>query len=174
MSDSLATRTLTLVKSGTRGGAVTSYAPAASPPADPYVRMRLADAGGRGGVITEFAAAAERPPSYPVWLPFLPGRPVFATESARDALSPGARWPCDDRADAAMVLREVERASVAAGWEVAPRLRVAWEGGASERLVLVRERRGRVAWIVGVGERAVVQLLELPRTHLRERADVGA
>src|SRR5687767_6375512 len=98
---------------------VTEYADIPAAVADPDVRTRIAPRGDANAseIITQFVAAPQRPMTYPVSLPFVPGRGVWTTDSTTGTTPIGARWPCTDP-DA--LLAAVLDASVAEGWQVIP------------------------------------------------------
>jgi hypothetical protein len=170
MSEAAMPEALVLMTDGPWGVAVTRYAAVEPPPADPFVRRRFAAEGDVAvGVVTEYAAAPGRPPSYPAWLPFVPGRPVFTTEAGPGGMSPGARWPCGDRDEAAAVLAEVERGCLAAGWVPAAGARVSGAPAGRADRVLARDRSVRLLLAEGGAGFAVVQLLDVPDVAPGER-----
>jgi len=95
---------------------------------------------------------------------------VFTTETRDGRMSPGARWPCASREEASAVRAAVERASIEAGWVAVPALRMPAPHGPSDARVLLREDLAWVLLTADAGRGVVVQLLEVPRRVLRERA----
>jgi hypothetical protein len=170
MSEPPVDPTMVLVTRGPEGVTTTSYAPVEAPIRDPYVRRRWMGDGAGGEVITEYAAAPERPSSYPAWLPFVPARAVVTTESSPGGMSPGARWPCAARAAADAVLAALVGASERDGWTAAPSLRLPGADGVVSERVFVREAQARVLLVAEAGVPAIVQLIDVPRAMLQERA----
>ena len=93
------------------------------PTDDPYVRWRQRTVGGGPPreILTEFLPSPVRPPSYPADFPFLARRRSHTTESPARAVSPGARWPCDDPE---VILAALVETCLAEGWARMPSSRV--------------------------------------------------
>ena len=101
---------------------VTEYEEAL-PADDRYVRSRQRTVGDDPPreIVTEFLPSSVRPRTYPAGFPFLAGRASHTTESPARAVSPGARWPCDDPEP---VLAELINGCLGEGWTRLPRSRV--------------------------------------------------
>ena len=139
-----------------------------TPVADPHVRARLAPVGEEppSQVITEYTPASERPPSYPNWLPFLPGRPVFTTESPSGHVSLGARWACE-AGEVDALLAAIAEQSVEAGWAAEPAGdRIAAEPLTGTCVRLMRGDHRRLLLVSRADTLVIVQLLEVPAAAL--------
>ena len=152
------------VLDGPDGPVAVPFRRAAPPAGDPFVRDRLVDGG--GGVVTAYAPAPARPPSYPVSLPFLPGRPAWTTEVGDPAGSAGVRGRSGAPDDVAAVLAAARAACAAEGWRPARLGEVPFPtppveyGGTAE--ALVRGGHARVLATAPPALGGLVQLLELP------------
>jgi hypothetical protein len=145
---------------------VTEYEDA-RPADDPYVRTRQQTVGNGPPreIVTEFAASPVRPRTYPDGFPFLANRPSWTTESPGHAISPGARWPCDDPD---VVVAALISACLADGWTQMPASTVGWFAGDEPDIVFKRGDDVRTLRRVDHERGSVVQMLDLPGDWLRE------
>lgn len=126
---------------------------------DPSIRKQFRSNDGDipSQIISEYSPAPVAPSSYPQWLPFLPNRAVFVTESPSGVVAAGARWPCKDPEH---VLAALMEASVRDGWQ--PSNSQSSQASAPRPVELMRGSYSRRLFIARVGRKSLVQLIDIP------------
>jgi hypothetical protein len=108
-------------------------------------------------IISEYPPAPQPPSSYPQWLPFLPNRAVFVTESPSGVVAAGARWPCKDPEQVLVALVE---ASVRDGWEQSNSQSL--QASVPRPVELMRGSYSRRLFVARLGRKSLVQLVDIP------------
>lgn len=127
---------------------------------DPFIRRqyRSNDGDRPSQVISEYAPAPQAPSTYPSWLPFLPNRAVFVTESPSGTVAAGARWPCKDPEQ---VLATLVEASARDGWQRLNPQSLP-ESAPPSQVELSRGSFARRIFVARVERKSLVQLIDIP------------